>query len=390
MKKNVLKLNNSKGEVFYGMHFYPGVAQYEEPGEAPYRVFINESTIREMGPSFTGRPVFVRHVNEVDESLDDLRGEADGWVVQSFFNQADGKTWVKFLVTSEKGLEAIRRGWRLSNAYIANEFDKGGEWNGVSYIKEVTGGEFEHLAIVDNPRYDESIVLTPEEFKMYNESKEHDLKRFANSKRENTNMSLKLFTRKKVENAADLENTMVELPLSKKEISITKLVTDHDKYLNMNGYANGDHMVKVGDSDEMSVNDLVKKHIEACNEIEKMKANADGGEPGGENDEEDESEMNSEEDVEEGMDDVGDRGGDDSLDNEADDEDDADEPPPKKDKKKNSMSLEHARKIIAKEKAAKLKNANRRMQNSDDREMAIVDLPMDQVARGIARYGSGK
>lgn len=180
----IKKFLNSKGSVYYGMHFYPGVAEYSESGGEPYRIFINENTIRSMSPSFTGRPIYVEHVDGVEENVDDVRKGADGWVIESFFNTADGKTWAKFVVVSERGERAIKNGFKLSNAYIPKSFGQGGLWNGVSYAKEVTAGEFEHLAIVKNPRYEESVILTPEQFKEYNDKHTLELQRLANSKEE--------------------------------------------------------------------------------------------------------------------------------------------------------------------------------------------------------------
>lgn len=382
-----MKVGNSKAEVFYGMHFYPGVARYEAVDAEPLTVFINESTIRKMGPSFAGRPVFVEHVDEVNEDLHELRNEADGWVVESFFNEADGKHWVKFMVVSEAGFNAIKRGFRLSNAYIP-QLGPGAMWNGVPYQKEVIDGEFDHLALVSNPRYEESVIMTPDQFKKYNDEQAVELRRLANSKdTKETKMKLNIFKRQKVENSIDLDGMVVELPKSKKEVTITKMVEEYDKIMNMNGYANGDHMVKVGEKDEMSVNDLVKKHLEMANEFGEMKAkNAakeEGGEPGG--DEDDESMDNDDEVKREaaGAKDVSDRGGDESLNNEDDEDDDKDK---KKDKMKNAKELEAARKLIAKDKAARLKNANFNVQNED---APTVSLPQDQVARGKALYGSG-
>ncbi len=201
-------------------------------------------------------------------------------------------------------------------------------------------------------------------------------------------MKLNIFKRTKVENSVDLDGMIVELPKSKKEMSITKVVDEYDKILNMNGYANGDHMVKVGEKDEMSVNDLVKKHLDVCNELEGLKTkNADredGGEPGPD-DADDPAVENDDEDkqVAAGEKDIGDRGGDDSLDNEEDDQDDDD----KKDKKmKNDvLTIAEAKKVLAKEKAKRLKNANLR---DNEEEVALVSLPGDQVARGKALYGS--
>ena len=139
--------NGSKGKIYYGLHFYPGVAEYAEPGREPFRVFLNEDTIRSMDPTFAGRPVFVRHVGEVSEDIQELKKQADGWVIESFFNEADGKHWVKFITTSEEADDAIGRGWTLSNAYFQTKLGEGGLWNGVSYQNQIIAAEYEHLAL---------------------------------------------------------------------------------------------------------------------------------------------------------------------------------------------------------------------------------------------------
>lgn len=392
-------LSNSKGKIFYGMHCYPGVARYEPPDEQPFTVLLNENVIRNMGPSFAGKPIFVQHVDDVEQELDLLRNEADGWVIESFFNQADGKTWAKFIVVSDQGLDAIRQGWKLSNAYFPECDDTPGTWNGVPYQRVVTDGEFEHLAIVQNPRYEESVIMTPEQFKVYNEKQTGELKRLANSKdkkKEKTGMGLKLniFKRTKVENSVDLDGLVVELPKSKKEILLTTVVSEYDKIMNMNGYANGDHMVKVGDKDEMSVNDLVKKHMELCNEYAEMKNAADdGGEPGDDGEGIENADDDDSEDLDnaaiEGSDmgDVGDRGGDESLDNE-DDEEDAEKKKKAKaeNAKKAKAKNESDKKKLAKAKAERLKNAHL---NAVEEESVAIALPQEQVARGVSLYGSG-
>lgn len=399
------QLRNSKGQIYYGMHFYPGVARYEPADKEPFTVYLNENVIREMGPSFAGRPIFVQHVEDVEENLDELRGEADGWVIESFFNEADGKHWVKFILTSEQGIQAAKEGWKLSNAYIPECLDEPGTWNGVHYDRKVVGGEFEHLAIVQNPRYEESKIMSPEQFKNYNKKNTVELTRLANSKDNKGDRKMpkfNLFKRQKIENAPDLDGVIVELPKSKKEVLVSKAIEEYDKLMNMNGYANGDHMVKVGDKDEMSVNDLVKKHMEMCNEFDAMKAkNAateDGGEPGPD-DEDDPAVENDDQDVAEGQREVGDRGGDEHLGNEDDemDEDDAvendddeDEKEKKKDKgvknSKEKLRLANAKKAAIKAKAERLKNAHLR---EPDEEAAVIDLAQDQVARGKSLYGSG-
>lgn len=279
------KASNSKGTVWYGLHFYPGVAEYQEPGKDSYRVFLNEDTLRSMDPTFAGCPIFVDHVDGVDESIDEVRKEAEGWVLESFYNKADAKHWVKFVTVTERAARAIKNGMRLSNAYIPKSFSSGGNWNGVSFSREITGGEYEHLAIVKNPRYEESIIMTPEQFKKYNEAKEVELKRLSNSKEEGTKkMGLNFWSKKKVENSLDLESTGVTLPKSGKEMTIAELVEQADRIENMHGYANMDHMVKVGE-EEMNVGVMIKKYMSACNELAELKKPKEEKEEGEEDDE---------------------------------------------------------------------------------------------------------
>jgi hypothetical protein len=372
-----MRFKNSQGKVYYGMHFYPGVAEYAEPNADPYRIFINEDTIRKMDPTFAGRPIFVLHVDEVETNLDKLREEADGWVIESFYNEADGKHWAKFIVVSEKAERAIARGYRLSNCYRATGFADGGQWNGVSYAKEVKGGEYEHLAIVPNPRYEESVVMSPDEFKKYNEEKRIELKRLANTKRGVGEMKLKLFKRAKVENSVDLEEMLVILPKSNREVSIVQLVNEADEHEMKKSepqMANGEHCVNVGD-EKMTVNELLEKHKMLKDELEKMKSKGDDDKQENE-DEEDEDKHENEEDDE------------DKHENEEDDgEADADD----KDAKKKALELaEHEDKEMAerkkknaKEKADRLRNAQR-----NEPEAVVVELAADKVARGKARYGS--
>lgn len=359
----LVKVTNAKSlpKVYYGLHFYPGVAEYREPGADPYRIYIAEDTIKNMGPTFTGRPVYVQHVDQVD--LDKLQIEADGYVMESFYNKADGKHWCKFIVVSDEGHEAVRAGWKLSNAYFPKSFTVGGLCNGVEYQKEVTSAEYEHLAIVPNPRYEESVILTPEEFKAYNSQKELELEKLSNSKTKGvSSMKFNFFKKQAVENSADLENMSVTLPKSKKEMTLAQLINDMDTIQNMHGYAANEHMVKLG-NDEMSVGDLVNAHMGLLKEKEEMKnkedeADADAGKAEGE-----EIVPNAEEDE---------KAKEDKKENE--------EKPEDKKKENEDMEDEKAK-----------KNANyKALKNAPARAKApvSVELSSDKLARGKARYGS--
>ena len=259
--------------VFYGLHMAEGVAEYQPPEGDPYRLFLKEATLKEMDTTFAGCPVFIDHQPVEKMSSEEIREKAVGWVVESFFNKLDGKHWVKFVVTSDKAEEAIRSGWQLSNAYNIKSASPGGTWHAVEYAKEVMDAAYEHLAIVNSPRYEESIILTPEAFKAYNAKKAADLDRMTNSKGEES-VALNFFKKAKVENSIDIANTIVQLPKSKREVSIEAIVNEADEIALASSkpkMANGDDLVKVGE-EEMSLNALMEKYNAVCSELSEMKA----------------------------------------------------------------------------------------------------------------------
>lgn len=370
-------IRNAKREpqILYGLHMAPGVAEYREPGKEPYRVFVNEDTIKKMDKSYAGKPVFVRHVNEV--VLENLQLDADGYVFDSFYNKADGKHWCRFIVVSDKGHDAIAKGWRLSNAYVPQLGGVRGQWHGVDYDREVVDGEYEHLAIVPNPRYDESVVLTPEQFKAYNSQKEAELIRLANSKEETTKMKFKLFKRAPVENSADLEGVEVTLPKSGKTRTIEQLVNEVDEYeLKMKEpqMANGDSMVDYG-GEQMSVNSLLEKHKSLQDELAALKEKSPGAEPIKKEpvvNEEDEAKKKAE----------GEKA---AAEKKANDDkaekDKAEKEKADKEKVANDLKLGDEQKRFD-----KMKNAH---QTHVSGSAGVVDTSDVQAARGVSRYGSG-
>jgi hypothetical protein len=436
-------IKNSKGKVFYGLHFYPGVAQYSEDGKEPYRVFLNEDTLRKMDPTFAGRPIFVEHVDEVDPDLNKLRTEAEGWVVESFFNSADGCHWVKFMTVTDEAERAIRNGHKLSNAYIPKSFKDGGLWNGVPYQKEITDGEFEHLALVKTPRYEESIILTPDEFKQYNEEKVLELKKLSNSKEKEKKTMFTFFKKTKVENAIDTDLQIV-LPKSGKTMSLNKLINEYDDKMKKDAYksdedpamdkkavkddkggesakshsmADMDHMVKMHDGSYMKVKDMMNK-FKAMNDdmddMKKEKKDSKGEEldlevkekavdeegdlhndPASEHDMDDHEEKVQKVEHKEEMKD--------SLleDPEEVVHDDEDPAEDKKAKGKALQLAEHEDKEIkeakaknkkkndlaAKEKADRLRNAHNKVFENNTPEQ-VIELSYDRVQRGVERYGS--
>lgn len=181
-----MKFKNEKKfpERYYARHIKEGLVHYLENGEDKLYLVTNEA-LKRMNSSFEGKPIYVRHVETVD--LGNLKENADGYVVKSFYNEFDGAWWVEMLVVSDEGHEAVEKGWAVSNCYLPTELGAGGVYHDIDYQKEVKNGKYEHLAIVNNPRYEESVVMTPEEFKNFNDTKQQELQQLKNSK-ENEDM----------------------------------------------------------------------------------------------------------------------------------------------------------------------------------------------------------
>lgn len=250
---------NAKEEpkVFYCKHIAPGVCAY-----ADETILIGEETLKEMDKTFAGKPIYVNH-QKVD--LETIQQDADGYVAESFYLPEDGTHWAKIIIVSDKGHEAIRKGWKVSNAYVPDEFGIGGEWHNVPYNREVMKAHYTHLALVDNPRYEEAQVLTPEDFKQYKEEKRAQLKALENNKEpkgEGKTM-FKLFKKTAVTNSDDLSKVMVELS-NGSAVSIGEMVNSVEKELKEKEEANKcndllEDVVKVNGED-MKVADLVAEY----------------------------------------------------------------------------------------------------------------------------------
>ena len=175
----MLKNEKQLPKRYFARHIKEGLVHYLENGKDVLYLVKNDA-LQKMNKSFEGKPVYVRHVDGID--MDNLRETADGYVVKSFYNEFDGAWWTEMMVVSDKGHEAVKKGWAVSNCYSPTEYGSGGVYHDIDYQKEVRNGEYEHLAIVPNPRYEEAVIMTPEDFQKYNEDKQQEIKQLKNSK----------------------------------------------------------------------------------------------------------------------------------------------------------------------------------------------------------------
>ena len=262
---------------FYVCHIAEGLVNYPEVGKMR---LLREETLRKMDPTFVGKPVKfdIEHMTLADGEMiarAQRKGAyVDGVVVNSFFNENDGRHWCKVMVWDPDALEAIGKGIGVSNAYVMNDKGEAGEYHATPFDEEVLDGEYDHLLITDAPRYEESQsigFLTPEQFQAYNESRKKQLLQVANKKEP----SMKFFERKTSETIKGLEGVEVELTKSKKVVLIANVLNAVDEQMAAEEkgemYANMDHKIKLFDNSICNVGELHEKYKSAMEENSRMK-----------------------------------------------------------------------------------------------------------------------
>jgi hypothetical protein len=366
-----------------------GVAEYRPPGKEAYRAYVSNDVINKMAPSFAGRPVFVGHNTEADPN--DLK-VANGVVIESFFNQADGKHWSKFMTFDDKAEEAIRRGLQLSNCYETEAKGAGGKSKGIDYAFEVLDGSYHHMAIVKDPRYEDSKIFTPEEFKAYNATKEAELLMLANSNETEKGEPpmFEMFKREKVTNQNDLAQMTVKLPKSKVEKTITQLVNEADE---AEMEANSDEpimaspeMCFVIGEEKMTLQEMADRYSTMANELAGLKKAA--ATPKEEKEENSDEKGDGKVPKKEGEVEAA------ATKKPVENKDDADEDGKKKppvvenadDKGDGKEKTENSLSPFAELDGAPTAVFKHKIANEND----VLDLQMDKVARGKSRYGSGK
>lgn len=101
------------------------------------------------------KPVVINHQSDITD--DDKVGE----VMNVWFDPKDGWYWCDGVIWDETAQNLINdKKWSVSCSYNYTKFnDEGGLENNIPYDIEFLDGEFTHLAIVDNPRYERANIV---------------------------------------------------------------------------------------------------------------------------------------------------------------------------------------------------------------------------------------
>lgn len=163
---------------FFVRHIQEGIVSYEN-GRKDRLIYLSNTVLNEMDKTFTGKPIYINHIDTETATEDEAKAQ-HGVVVKSFYNPSDGWHWAEIMV-DETGAGVLRKGWKVSNAHRVTQMKGEGFKNNTHFDNEVLMSEYEHLALTPSPRYEESIVMTPDEFSTYNEKKIEEIEKLKNS-----------------------------------------------------------------------------------------------------------------------------------------------------------------------------------------------------------------
>lgn len=144
--------DSGKGRHFKSRFIQPGLAGY--PGQYG-NALIQKKNLDKFVHTLRNKPVVINHKDEIKDK--DKVGE----VFNVWYNPEDGWYWCDGIITDKTAQNLIEdKKWSVSCSYDFTKYDdKGGTENNIPYDIEFLDGEFSHLAIVDNPRYEGANIV---------------------------------------------------------------------------------------------------------------------------------------------------------------------------------------------------------------------------------------
>lgn len=146
----ILGEGSEKGRPFKSRFLQAGLVKYD------FGVcLLQKETIDKFIDTFKGCPVIINHKDNITES------DKVGVVNNIWFSDKDGWYWCDGVLTDDKAVKLVESGYNVSCQYAIIDYsinNDGKLHNGNPYDKEILNGLFEHLAIVDNPRYEGAYI----------------------------------------------------------------------------------------------------------------------------------------------------------------------------------------------------------------------------------------
>lgn len=142
--------NGKEGRPFKARFLQAGLVKYD------FGVcLLKKETIDKFINTFVECPVIIDHKDDIASS------DIVGTIKNIWFSAEDGWFWCDGVITDEKAIKLIEDGYNVSCQYRITDYSENAEGklhNANPYDKEILEGVFEHLAIVENPRYEDAFI----------------------------------------------------------------------------------------------------------------------------------------------------------------------------------------------------------------------------------------
>ena len=150
---DVQEEGNGKGRPFVSRFIEPGIAHYKELGD----ILITKETLNKFINTMVGCPVIIEHEDVTDANADKLRV---GVVSSVWFNEMDGYFYCEGILTDPEAIDLVKnQGYNVSCAYSFVSDNTKRTHNGKEIDMEFIDGEFLHLALVKDPRYEGANIV---------------------------------------------------------------------------------------------------------------------------------------------------------------------------------------------------------------------------------------
>lgn len=163
---DVQEEGNGKGRPFVSRFIEPGIAHYKELGD----ILITKETLNKFINTMVGCPVIIEHEDVTDANADKLRV---GVVSRVWFNELDGYFYCEGILTDPEAIDLVKnQGYNVSCAYSFVSDNTKKTHNGKEIDMEFIDGEFLHLALVKDPRYEGANIVVNSNIKNENDERE--------------------------------------------------------------------------------------------------------------------------------------------------------------------------------------------------------------------------
>lgn len=147
----ILGEGDNKGRPFKSRFLQAGLVKYD------FGVcLLLKETIDKFIDTFRGCPVVINHKDNITEA------DKVGVINNIWFSEQDGWFWCDGILIDEEAVKLVEdEGYNVSCQYAITDYSvnrEGKLHNGNPYDKEILDGVFEHLAIVENPRYEGAYI----------------------------------------------------------------------------------------------------------------------------------------------------------------------------------------------------------------------------------------